>query len=90
MTASTSSCVDSADSSIWIEFMPIASDCLCFIPTYSCDAGSAPTSTVAMPGTIPRSRRAATRSASSVLIAAAAALPSRIVAVMASLVSWCV
>jgi hypothetical protein len=48
--ASTSACVASAGSSTWIEFMPIASDSRCFIPTYSCDAGSAPTSTVAMPG----------------------------------------
>lgn len=73
--------VASAGSSRWIEFIPIASDCLCFIPTYSREAGSAPTSTVAMPGTT-RSRNAATRSASSALISAAAALPSRIFAVM--------
>ncbi|MDF2492855.1 MAG: hypothetical protein K0Q58_1433 [Microbacterium sp.] len=76
MRSSTCCCVASAGSSRWIEFIPIASDWRCFIPTYSWDAGSAPTSTVAIPGVTPFSARAATRARSSSLIAAAVAVPS--------------
>ena len=61
--------------------MPTSAQSRCLPLTYQRLPGSSPTSTVPRPGGDPRRRSAATRSVSSALIAAAVALPSRIVAV---------
>ena len=82
IASSTSSWVAVSGSSTWMDSIPTSAQSRCLPPTYSFDAGSSPTSTVASPGVTPRARRAATRSRSSSLICAAAAFPSRRIAVM--------
>ena len=84
MTASTSAWVAVAGRSRRMDVMPISAQSLCLAPTYQCEPGSSPTSTVPRPGTMPRSLSAATRSASSALIVLRVAVPSRVWAVMAS------
>ncbi len=86
ITASTSAWVAVAGRSRRIDSMPISAQSLCLAPTYQCEPGSSPTSTVPSPGVTPRSRSAATRSASSALIAFSVAVPSSFCAVMGS--SW--
>src|SRR5215204_3670333 len=53
MSASRSPSGVPASSSWWIERMPTSSVSLRLLPTYTCDAGSSPTRTVASPGTRP-------------------------------------
>src|SRR4051812_10455790 len=60
--------------------MPTSAQSLCLAPTYQRLPGSSPTSSLPSPGRCPAAARTATRSVSSVRIAAAVALPSRIVA----------
>ena len=84
-TASISAWVALAGSSRWTLAIPICAQSLCLAETYQRLPGSSPTSTVPRPGTMPRSRSALTRSASSSLIVARVALPSRIVAVTATI-----
>src|SRR5688500_13422770 len=60
--------------------MPTSAQSLCLADTYQRLPGSSPTSSVPSPGRRPATSRAATRSVSSARIAAAVALPSRIVA----------
>src|SRR3954471_9617570 len=79
-TASTSACVADAGSSRWMLAMPTSAQSLCLALTYQRLPGSSPTSSVPRPGRRPTAARAATRSVSSPRIAAAVALPSRIVA----------
>ena len=76
ISASSRSAVTSAGRSTRIDSIPTWAQSRCLPPTYWCEAGSSPTSTVPRPGTTPFSRSAVTRSASSALIAAAVALPS--------------
>ena len=59
--ASTSAWVAVAGRSTRIDSIPISAQSLCLPPTYQCEPGSSPTSTVPSPGTTPRSRSAATR-----------------------------
>ncbi len=77
MTASTCAWVAVAGRSRRILVIPICAQSRCLAPTYQELAGSWPTSTVPSPGTIPRDANALTRCASSALIAANVALPSR-------------
>ena len=77
ITASTSAWVAVAGRSRRIEVIPIEAQSLCLAPTYQCEPGSSPTSTVPSPGVTPRSFSAATRSASSALIVRRVAVPSR-------------
>src|SRR4051794_1559422 len=81
MTAMTSACDAVAGSSRWMLAMPTSAQSLCLPLTYARLPGSSPTSTVPSPGVTPCSASAATRCFSSSRIAAAVALPSRIVAV---------
>src|SRR3954469_23904284 len=62
--------------------MPISAQARCLLRTYTCELASSPMRIVARPGVTPCWVRAATRSFSSSLIAAAVALPSMIVAAM--------
>jgi hypothetical protein len=80
-TSSTSAWVAVAGRSRRIEVMPISAQSLCLAPTYQCEPGSSPTSTVPRPGTTPCSARAATRWASSALMVRRVAAPSRVCAV---------
>src|SRR4051794_22485698 len=82
ITASTSAWVAVAGRSRRIEVMPIEAQSLCLAPTYQWEPGSSPTRTVPRPGVTPRSRSAATRSASSALIVRSVAVPSSIRAVI--------
>src|SRR3954452_12423980 len=79
-TARTSACVAVAGSSRWMLAMPTWAQSLCLASTYQRLPGSSPTNSVPSPGRWPAAVTAATRSVSSVRIAAAVALPSRMVA----------
>src|SRR4051812_5785325 len=81
-TPSTSAWLAPAGRSRRMLLIPISAQSLCLALTYQRLAGSSPTSTVPSPGRTPRSTRAATRSASSDLMAARVAFPSRVVALM--------
>src|SRR3954447_12030819 len=60
--------------------MPTSAQSLCLADTYQRLPGSSPTSSVPSPGRRPTAAREATRAVSSLRIAAAVALPSRVVA----------
>src|SRR5215813_3593775 len=62
------------------DFMPTSPQARILLRTYTCDAGSAPTMMTASPGTMPRSRRSATRAFSPRRMSAATATPSMILA----------
>src|SRR3712207_216883 len=62
--------------------MPASAHARLLAATYTFDAGSSPTRTVAKPGAWPRSVRRRAASATSLRISAAIALPSMILAVM--------
>ena len=87
ISASTSAWVAVAGRSTRIDAMPISAQSLCLAPTYQCEPGSSPTSTVPSPGTTPRSRSFATRSVSSALIAFRVAVPSSFCAVTGVILS---
>jgi hypothetical protein len=73
-----------AGSSRWMLAMPTWAQSLCLACTYHLLPGSSPTRRVPSPGRRPASASRATRAVSSPRIAAAVALPSRIVAA-----TWC-
>ena len=84
-TASTSAWVAVAGSSTPMLRMPTSAQSRCLPRTYAWLAGSSPTSTVPRPGSTPRSRSASMRALSSPRMVAAVALPSRRVAVTATM-----
>ena len=84
-TASTSAWVAVAGSSTPMLRMPTSAQSRCLPRTYAWLAGSSPTSTVPSPGSTPRSRSASMRAFSSPRMVAAVALPSRRVAVTATM-----
>src|SRR3954454_11566645 len=79
-TARTSASEAVAGSSRWMLAMPTWAQSECLALTYQRLPGSSPTSSVPRPGWWPAAVSAATRRVSSVRIAAAVALPSRMVA----------
>ena len=88
MTASTSACVADAGQVALDAAMPISAQSLCLPPTYQCEPGSSPTSTVPSPGTMPRSlQRRDPLGELGLDGAPAVAVPSRIRAVMGVILS---
>src|SRR2546423_15657143 len=78
MNRSSSSWEVEAFSPWWTERIPTSSVCLRLFPTYTCEAGSSPTSTVARPGIRPPKAAASscTSRATRARTSAATALPS--------------
>lgn len=68
------------------ELMPTLAQSLCLPRTYAADPGSSPTRMVPSPGVIPAAFSAFTRTFRSSKISSRVALPSRIVAVTATIV----
>ena len=78
-SASTSACGVSAASRWSKPCMPTSCVAFCLPPTYTAEAGSSPTSTVASPGgSLPAATHAATSAATSRRTSSAIALPSMI------------
>lgn len=82
MTSRISSWVADSGSSRCNEVMPISSISRILAPTYDCDPGSVPTSTVPRPGATPCSLSFETRFVRSSFICAAVARPSSFSAVI--------
>src|SRR3954452_8393216 len=78
MSPSRSSWAVDAASPWWTERIPTSSVCLRLLPTYTCEAGSSPTRTVARPGMRPPWLAASSRTAAATRArtSAATALPS--------------